>query len=270
MSEFNLREVCKNLLDELELAFGKQNLVNLHIDLKLADQYQGQSSLLTLPVKALASFLADNLVNGVILIELLQKSQSDAKDSIQVNIVGKGIPEAGVSALHKSPDQLQAEMQSLGKALFQKISIQVLENNIILGFTASLKHPDTTVEKDEQVFKNKKVLIAEDNDINVMVFSDFLEDWGIAWTVASNGREAVELLKSTYFDAVLMDIHMPVMDGIQATRLLREFNVKLPVIVLSAFTHKNAIEDALAAGANEYLKKPVSSQELYTALNKFL
>lgn len=268
MQEFSLRDVCNNLLTDLKTSFGSQNIVNLQIDMKLQDQFEGQSPRLTDPIKTMVSFLAHNLINGIVLIEINQTSQMGNQVGIQVNVTGSGVSEL-TSPNYKSPNQLIKEFQSTVQSTAHKIEFQLEGNKIFLVLTTNLEYASGDTGGSELTLKSKMILLAEDNEVNVIVFCNFLDDWGTSYTVAGNGKEALDLLRKNHYDAVLMDIHMPVMDGIEAIKELRKFNPTIPVIVLSAASFQKDIKLAFDAGANEYLKKPVSSWELYSTITKF-
>ncbi|RKO95802.1 CheY-like protein, partial [Caulochytrium protostelioides] len=112
------------------------------------------------------------------------------------------------------------------------------------------------------------VLIAEDNMINQKILSHFLKKKGITNTVASNGKQAVDKYRAGRFHLVLMDIVMPIMDGIEATREIRRIEAERrkvqkfsPEVVIVALTATSVPQDryaALEAGCNDYLIKPVS------------
>ena len=115
-----------------------------------------------------------------------------------------------------------------------------------------------------------RVLIAEDNPVNMMIAVAMLENWGAQVVQAGNGEEAVAAVQGAAeaFDAVLMDIQMPVMGGHEATRVLRSSpaNADLPIIALTAAAMVTEREDALRAGMNDFLTKPIDAQQLLMAL----
>lgn len=116
-----------------------------------------------------------------------------------------------------------------------------------------------------------RILLVEDNPTNQIVALGVLRRLGYTdATVASNGREAVELALSRPFDAILMDCHMPEVDGYKATQLLREGGCTVPVIAMTANAMKGDREKCLAAGMNDYLTKPVEKQALAAALDVWL
>ncbi|MCG9554543.1 ATP-binding protein [Vibrio sp. Isolate31] len=124
-------------------------------------------------------------------------------------------------------------------------------------------------EKEEVRSLNRRILIVEDNLMNQKIASFFLEQAGYEYLIASNGQEAVDVVtQGAQFDAVLMDCMMPVMDGITATRAIREWELNqqttpLPIIALTASVLEEDIKDCFDAGMNAYLPKPYKSHQLY-------
>jgi signal transduction histidine kinase/DNA-binding NarL/FixJ family response regulator len=115
------------------------------------------------------------------------------------------------------------------------------------------------------------VLLAEDNPINQIYVQELLEMDGHRVVVAHTGRRALETLRKQHFDVILMDIQMPEMDGLEATRAIRadqsgDFDPTIPIVALTAHALKGDRETFLRAGMNEYLSKPVSPEDLESAL----
>ncbi|MFN5634386.1 MAG: response regulator [Flavobacteriia bacterium] len=119
--------------------------------------------------------------------------------------------------------------------------------------------------------QGKRVLLVEDNEINMELALELLKDVGIECESAWNGAEAIEKLKESKFDLVLMDIQMPVMDGLTACRKIREeMNKELPVLAMTAHAMKGEREKSLAAGMNDHITKPIDPEHLYLTLRNFL
>ena len=116
------------------------------------------------------------------------------------------------------------------------------------------------------------VLLVEDNPINQMVAQKMLEKIGVESTLAADGQEALNRLEQGEFDAVLMDCQMPVMDGFEATRRIRERTqlIELPVIAMTANVMEGDREKCLEAGMNDYIGKPVVQAELKKTLARWL
>jgi CheY-like chemotaxis protein len=136
------------------------------------------------------------------------------------------------------------------------------------------------------------VLLAEDNEINQQVAKEILEQAGLAVHIANNGQEALYLLRTTAFDAVLMDVQMPVMDGYTATRKIRELEAGssklkagyssasasslrppascLPIIAMTAHAMSGDHEKSIAAGMNDHVTKPIDPVKLIGTLAKWI
>ena len=121
-----------------------------------------------------------------------------------------------------------------------------------------------------RVFCGQRVLVVEDNPINQQVVREQLEQMGLVVQVAENGQEGVDAVASGGIDLVLMDIQMPVMDGYQATRLIRQQQPDLPIIALTAAALFEDRQKALAAGMNDHLGKPFTGQQLFEHLQPWL
>ena len=118
----------------------------------------------------------------------------------------------------------------------------------------------------ESLLRNVSILLVEDNPLNVLVAQTMLENNGALVEVATNGVEALERLDATRHQLILMDLHMPVMDGYEATVLLRQRGETLPIIALTASMPKEVESDAFAAGLNDVIVKPFSPDELYRVI----
>jgi PAS domain S-box-containing protein len=112
------------------------------------------------------------------------------------------------------------------------------------------------------------VLLVEDNDINRLYAKSILKNWQCFIDVAENGLVAIEKVKNNFYDVVLMDIQMPVMDGYEATKAIRSMhaNGKLPIIALTANATQRDVEKCLDSGMNDYLPKPFTPEDLYQKL----
>ena len=105
----------------------------------------------------------------------------------------------------------------------------------------------------------KKILVAEDNDSNFILMTYILKKY-YEYDRARNGKEAVEMVDKSTYDMVLMDIKMPVMDGLEATKAIKENHPDLPIVALTANAFDSDRQLALMAGCNDFLAKPVSSE----------
>jgi CheY-like chemotaxis protein len=117
------------------------------------------------------------------------------------------------------------------------------------------------------------VLAVEDNAVNRMLISAYLEEFGLTYELASSGAEALERLQMSAYDLVLMDIVMPELDGVETTKRVRRMPSpvgEIPIVALTAHTRKDDRQDYLAAGLDAYVSKPIRGRELYAALQPYL
>jgi two-component system sensor histidine kinase/response regulator len=115
---------------------------------------------------------------------------------------------------------------------------------------------------------NARILLVEDDAISRYVAMEFLKQGGLDVTLATNGQEAIDLVGRMNFDAVLTDIHMPVMDGYETTRIIRNMpgRDKLPIIAMTANAMTGNREKCLAAGMNDHVAKPIDPEQLFATL----
>ena len=127
-------------------------------------------------------------------------------------------------------------------------------------------------QQEQDSFGGGMVLLVEDNEINELVATEVLKGAGLEVEVANNGREAVEAVKSRSYDAVLMDVQMPVMDGYEATRLIRTDPrfTDLPIIAMTAGAMMGDREKALASGMNDFVTKPIDTKQLFRTLADYV
>jgi len=124
---------------------------------------------------------------------------------------------------------------------------------------------------ESHILADKKILLVEDNEMNRIVAETILNQYGASIAEAVNGVEAVDAIKHNKYDIVLMDIQMPVMDGLQATRIIRkEIQSNIPIIALTANAVKGEMEKCIQAGMNDYLSKPFDEEDLIRLIAKWL
>ncbi len=118
--------------------------------------------------------------------------------------------------------------------------------------------------------QGKKILIAEDEELNYLLLKGLLSKFGAQLIHAGNGKEAIDLYKQhPDTDLVLMDIRMPVMNGLEATESLKKINPGLPVVAVTAYNMQEDKERAMKAGCNDFLTKPVNKDLLFSTIGKY-
>ena len=181
-----------------------------------------------------------------------------------------------VTAYGREQVMNQAQKAGLDGFLIKPVSQSIMFDSIMQAFGKEIerKHPSQQEAEIEglQGIKGAKILLVEDNEINQQVAREILEGAGFIITIADNGKIALEKLAEDKFDAVLMDVQMPVMDGYEATGRIRnksEFD-NLPVIAMTAHAMKGDLEKSIAAGMNDHITKPIDPHQLFNTLIKWI
>lgn len=124
------------------------------------------------------------------------------------------------------------------------------------------QNSETKIAKNEILDNPAKVLIVDDSEENQALMKAYLKKANVVLKLANNGQEAVDLAKKENFDLIFMDMQMPIMDGLTATKELRKLNIKYPIMALTANVFEEEKASALAAGCSEYIAKPVSKKKI--------
>jgi len=173
--------------------------------------------------------------------------------------------------------ELAAEVKIDG-FLIKPVTSSMLVDSIVGVFDSSKSSKGTddaaqawNIERMHQIL-NAHILLVEDNAVNRQLAQELLQQAGLVVTLANNGKEAVDLVARTHFDAVLMDIHMPIMDGYEATQIIRGMpeHDALPIIAMTANAMAGDRERCLAVGMNDHVAKPIDPDLLFAALNTWV
>jgi CheY-like chemotaxis protein len=149
-----------------------------------------------------------------------------------------------------------------------------------LTFTIDTERPNTTnntIEEEPNVdISQLRVLLVEDNELNLEIAQSILEEAGVTVTTATNGKDAVTLFESSppnTYDVILMDIMMPIMDGLTASRTIRSSNhpeaKTIPIVAMTANAYREDIDKALESGMNEHISKPIDIPKLFSILSHY-
>ena len=160
----------------------------------------------------------------------------------------------------------------LGSCFSFELLLPIAMSPIIDQTKESINIALSALNNEAEILKGIKILVAEDNFFNQMFINEILENLGASIVLANNGLEALTALEKDDFDVILMDLHMPVMNGYEATLEIRK-QVRyagLPVITLSAGVTDDEKRASLAAGMNDFVSKPINKIELLATLERWL
>ncbi len=153
---------------------------------------------------------------------------------------------------------------SKGSTFFFDAVFQVAPENVTVeqSFTALI----------DEVKRNGHILLVEDNQINQLIAEELLKSAGFSIDIANNGQESIEMLNKRHYDLVLMDIQMPIMDGLSATKAIRKQNkfADLPIIAMSAHAMAGDKEKSIQSGMNDHITKPILPRALFACLDYWL
>ncbi|MDP2142635.1 MAG: PAS domain S-box protein [Gallionella sp.] len=227
----------------------------------------------TTPDRAFELVLLDWKMPGMDGVEVTRRirlwAQCNEKQTLPVVIM--------VTAYSKDQLLQEAEDTHLDAILNKPVTSSGLFD-AIMEFQGGHIHPSQELQGAADLgaaaatIRGARILLVEDNDINQLVAKDFLERMGLAVTLAGNGLEALDRLNAADFDAVLMDLQMPEMDGIEATRRIRQEArwQQLPIIAMTAAVMAEDRAACSNAGMNDHVAKPILPQELVSTLLKWI
>jgi signal transduction histidine kinase/CheY-like chemotaxis protein len=290
---FNLIELCENISASFK-EFINENNINFHLNIDNSINY----NIIGDPTKL--SQILINLLNNAIkfskngdvwfTIEAKPTSENNVVLFFEIKDNGIGIAKDKQEAIFDSFSQGSVEINrtyggtGLGLSIVKKI-LEILGSQIHLfsepgkGSTFSFElefekgiKENISIENNVNIeFLNKKnILLVEDNKINQMITQKMLEKKGISCKIIDNGEDAIEEIRNNNFDLILMDVHLPGINGTEATSKIREFNSQTPIIALTAISLNENREMLLSYGMNEVITKPFEPEHFYNVVTKYL
>lgn len=297
-----------DIVNELKEAFAEQiEAKNLNVVMETSPRIPATLTGDVLRVRQIIFNVMDNAVKFTpsggrieVYVELLNKTDQYCYLQFYVRDNGIGMTPEQVNNLFTPFNQADASFtrthggMGLGMALARSFigmmhgeiwATSVMGEGSCFNFTARFNLPDIRQEDtaggsadscDFTTLRNSglkaHILLAEDNEINQIIAKELLEDMGHTVDIAHNGSEAISMVQTGVYDLVLMDIQMPVMDGLSACRRIRaDYALRnLPIIAMSAHALAADHEKSLASGMNDHLSKPIDPELLFESLQKWL
>ena len=290
---FNLYDLLYNICNSFKEMVSENN-INLTLDINdtktfiIADSVKISQILINLINNAIKFSKNENVLLSV---KKTNETEKEIEFYFEVKDTGIGISKEKQKSIFDSFSQGSIEINrkyggtGLGLSIVKKI-IELLNGNINLKselgkgstFWFSLifekgmptKNEINTLDIEKKPIENKKVLLVEDNKINQMITQKMLENKKISCYTLETGEEAIEHLKNNFYDLVLMDVHLPGINGTDATLEIRKFNKEIPIVALTAISLNENKQDILSFGINEVLTKPFEPEKFYEIVVKYL
>ncbi|SMD45802.1 PAS domain S-box-containing protein [Aquiflexum balticum DSM 16537] len=290
----NLKNVVGQVMNGLEFhAKDSRNKLTLHMLEELNIDVKGDKVRLAQVLNNLITNALKFTNNGKVDVTLRLKESNAGKAKVyfEVKDTGVGIAKEHQDRIFDQFDQIQHSFSkkyggtglglSITKKLLEQMDSQIkIESEVGIGSTfffeiefekisktipAESKPADLTDDR----FNKIKLLMAEDNDVNALVLGKIIKKWGINYERVHNGQEAVHAVSQGKYDCVLMDIQMPVMDGFEATKIIKTIS-NVPVIALSAAAKQDLLEKIEECGFTGYVSKPIDAAELLKKIKEVL
>lgn len=293
-SPFDIRRMVNDIFQAISIR-GKErnNRMLLLIEDKVPNVLFGDATRLTQVLNNLLSnavkFTSDGEVSLSISLEKLSEKHCSIK--FTVSDTGIGIEQEKLKHIFNPFSQASSSITRKfgGTGLGLTITAELLhlmntnievETNIDVGskffFTLNMEFLDddkikqSNISLSEQNLGGAKILLVEDTPFNILFTRQLLEGWNTTVEIAENGKIAVDKLREDHYSLVLMDLHMPVMDGYTAAAEIRKFDAKTPIITLTATASDDIKSKINEVGMQDYVIKPFDIDVLYSKINRLL
>ncbi len=289
---FDIKSLVEGIVNSLHSKQkSNNNIVHINIDPKVNTMLIGDSVRLS---QILINLIGNSLKftengNIWIAIECLEHKNESYKLRFTIKDDGIGIPKNKQKTIFDNFAQIKNQTQEyegtgLGLAIVKKL-VHLHDSEIYINseegkgseFYFEIEYEKTVKQQNQSPNTNKRlsigttnfdILIVDDNKINQIVTQNILKKKGYTCSVANNGMDAIAMLKKEQFDLVLMDINMPEMNGLDATKVIRTFNKTLPIIALTAVEEGEIRDQALSVGMNDVIIKPYDTQQFFQKIMK--
>lgn len=293
--DFDMKKMLDNVIDIVaEKAQDKGLVLNFEVDSNIPERIHGDSL-------RLGQILINYITNAIkftkqgeinVAIKMVEEDET-------VLVLHFSVQDAGIGLTNEQQQQLfqpfqQADSSTsrkfggtgLGLAISKQLATLMqgevgLESQYGVGstfwFTAKVKRCNTAASKEvlnteQRIRASARVLVVDDNVINQEVALELLQSFGLVVDIASHGKEAVEKFQINHYDLILMDMQMPIMDGLEATRQIRTLLAgrELPILAMTANAFDEDRQRCLQAGMNDHVSKPVEPAKLFHTLARWI
>ena len=290
---FDLKELIENITISFKEFISENNInCHLYIDETITSNLKGDPTKLSQIIINLLNNAIKFSKNGDVwcTVKKINESNNEIKLYFEVKDNGIGIPIDKQETIFDSFSQGSVEINrtyggtGLGLSIVKKI-LELMGSTIHLksesgkGSTFSFELEFEKAAKDEvkkeinqkiEYLNKKNILLVEDNKINQMITQKMLEKKGISCVIIDNGEDAIENAKTNHYDLILMDVHLPGINGTEATTEIRKFDTTTPIIALTAISLNENKEMLLSYGMNEVITKPFEPEHFYNVVTAYL
>ena len=291
ISETNLRSVAKNILSSLKfMAMQNRNTLELFVASDVSESYLVDSVQLSKILISLIENAIKFTEHGKIHLSIIKEEDLDQKHRLKFTVkdTGEGILEENLSLIFDKFNQAKDEMnitEGIGLGLpMVKHLLKIMNSEIHVEstygegsvFSFSLVLPVGTTSKFQEKkevllskFPFKNLLVAEDNKMCQMVTCKLITIIGHGCNIAENGMKAYEAIKKLHIDLILMDLNMPVMDGFEAARKIKELQPNITIVALTANDISKVRERCFSSGMVDVVNKPINKVQLDSLIRKY-
>lgn len=290
---FNLKELIENITASFNEFINENNInYKLNIDNSITTNLKGDPTKLSQIIINLLNNAIKFSKNGDVwcTVKKINESNNEIKLYFEVKDNGIGIPIDKQETIFDSFSQGSVEINrtyggtGLGLSIVKKI-LELMGSSIYLksesgkgsAFSFELEfekapQDEVKIELNHKIehLNQKKILLVEDNKINQMITQKMLENKGISCIIIDNGEDAIENVKTNYYDLILMDVHLSGINGTEATTQIRKFDTTTPIIALTAISLNENKEMLLSYGMNEVITKPFEPEHFYNVVTTYL
>jgi PAS domain S-box-containing protein len=297
--DFNLRELAQSLYQSFSYKAKEKGIVfDVEFDQRIPFCVKGDNFRISQVLNNLISNAIKFTQEGSVKLKVEMTEDNITSFSARFSVMdtGIGIPQDKQEKIFEQFTQADSDTTRLfgGTGLGLSISTKLVElmgSAILVDSTAgkgSTFHfsvvlqrgevgetivtppAPTTVSKTNEQFRNKRILLAEDNLFNANIARRFITGWGGEIDLVVDGRQALEFVARTKYDLILMDVQMPVLDGFACTRKIRQHFKDIPIIAVTASPKNEIISEIIACGMNDFVSKPFKPNELRAKILEYL
>jgi PAS domain S-box-containing protein len=295
---FDLHTLCVDIINSLQVSANKRgNVLSLSFDDRIPDQLMGDKTRLYQILMNLLGNAIKFTDNGKVelSVKIHENEEKEVLIAFEIKDSGIGIPKDKQMYIFETFTQARADISrkyggtGLGLAITKKL-LKLYQSEIIVesiegkgtvfSFAINFNRLSVSAKANikakavlPSVFTDKKILVVDDNEVNILIAKRFLGKWGLIIDFASNGEEAINKIVENVYDLVFMDIRMPGIDGFDTTRIIREipgeYFKNLPIIALTASTLHNENMKFKESGMNGHILKPFNPEEIKEVLGNY-